>query len=633
MAAQFNSPTAAAVASPSALAIADLNGDGNLDLVTSFYEFGTLSETQSGVTILLGNGTGQFATSKNYAINLKTPNSNYQTAYQQYLSFVNSLPPGVQITPPTGVSPNQLTPITINDVAVVDVNHDGKLDLITAGLIRSPQQQGILSVLLGDGAGGFSTATNTLVDRIGNNARGAASLAIADFNGDGNLDVATAADSSISSSAQDLASRKLVALLFGNGTGNFGNQKNISFSSNVNDVAVGDFNGDGRSDLAVGGVPEQSFFSYDSPNSDLTILLNDGTANFSSDGTIPVQYGSSSNLSVGDFNSDGKLDISYAGGYWVGEGTGNFTRSVSVFLYASNGLTAAGDFNGDGKLDLAVSGYQEIGISGNSGLSVLFGNGTGKYTSPTTLLQNPLLNGLAVGDFNKDGKADIAATSYSGLSVFLSAATPADTLVLAAGTIDASLQTGALIVDLSKGTLQVGGQTQKLSGFYRLVLGTEQSDQITGSSKTESLDGNAGNDVIIGLNGNDDLTGGLGSDTLTGGKGKDEFIFANGSFSNYQFTAFNRAMGVDKITDFERSDTIALYRDTFTAFTNKRISFASVATKQEAQKSKALITYIAKTGSLFYNQNRAAQGFGAGGQFADFTNGLTLSKANFSVVG
>lgn len=599
---KFNVSTVATSPNPSSLVAADLNSDGNLDLVTNFFQR-SLSEDLSGVTVLLGNGAGQFAAGKNYSTNQKTT---------------------------TPVSPDRLTPSYINDIAVADVNRDGKLDLVTVGFVYITQREGsflvdrersIISVLLGDGAGSFSAAQNTFVDRIGDGSSGAAELAIADFNGDGNLDVATVANTR-NTTAQDPANNKLVAVLLGDGAGNFGNQRNLSISGNTSDVAVGDFNGDGRADLVVGGSPDYSSGSEDGSFADLTILLNDGTANFSSTSTTPTPFVSSNKLLVGDFNSDGKLDVAYSGGYLVGEGTGRFTQAVDL---SGSGLTAAGDLNGDSKLDFATSGYSEVGGSSNTGLSVTFGNGIGKYTLPTTLINNPLFEGLVVGDFNKDGKADVAATNRSdGLSVFLSTATPADTLVIAGGAIDASLQSSGLTVNLSKGTLQLGGQSQKLSDSYRLVIGTEQGDRIIGSRKAENLYGGAGNDKILGLDGSDVLAGGLGNDTLTGGSGKDKFLFSS--------TVFDRAMGVDKITDFERGkDSINLSLSTFTAFTSRRISFAAVTTQNEAQKSKALITYIAKTGSLFYNQNSSVQGFGTGGQFADLANGLDLSKANISV--
>lgn len=131
------------------------------------------------------------------------------------------------------------------------------------------------------------------------------------------------------------------------------------------------------------------------------------------------------------------------------------------------------------------------------------------------------------------------------------------------------------------------------------------------------------------------MVGGLGNDRLTGGKGKDKFVFNNGeAIFIPESLPFNRAMGVDRITDFENGkDKIELYRNTFTAFTGgRRFSFASVDTKKAAQKSKAFITYVPKTGSLFYNQNGARSGFGTGGQFADLTNELNLRGKDFEVV-
>ncbi|MBF2051204.1 MAG: hypothetical protein IGS54_28225, partial [Elainella sp. C42_A2020_010] len=73
------------------------------------------------------------------------------------------------------------------------------------------------------------------------------------------------------------------------------------------------------------------------------------------------------------------------------------------------------------------------------------------------------------------------------------------------------------------------------------------------------------------------------------------------------------------------------YRDTFTAL-GKRLQFAVVDTKRAAQKNRALITYIPKTGRLYYNANGAKSGFGSGGLFADLSDGLVLTAKSFSVV-
>ena len=90
-------------------------------------------------------------------------------------------------------------------------------------------------------------------------------------------------------------------------------------------------------------------------------------------------------------------------------------------------------------------------------------------------------------------------------------------------------------------------------------------------------------------------------------------------------------MSIDRITDFERGeDSIVLSKSTFGSV--KRSDFRTVRTIAQAQNSNAEITYLQKTGALFYNQNGAAKGFGSGGQFADLTNGLALTANNFSII-
>ncbi|HEY9696982.1 MAG TPA: hypothetical protein V6D10_06950 [Trichocoleus sp.] len=95
-------------------------------------------------------------------------------------------------------------------------------------------------------------------------------------------------------------------------------------------------------------------------------------------------------------------------------------------------------------------------------------------------------------------------------------------------------------------------------------------------------------------------------------------------------------MGIDSITDFTRTvDTIVLDRTTFSKLKGTQlrpIDFASVKTISQAKKSKALITYVRSTGTLCCNENKAKPGFGAGGQFADLTDGLTLLRLDISVV-
>lgn len=90
-------------------------------------------------------------------------------------------------------------------------------------------------------------------------------------------------------------------------------------------------------------------------------------------------------------------------------------------------------------------------------------------------------------------------------------------------------------------------------------------------------------------------------------------------------------MSIDVITDFQRPDKIVLDRTTFTALRGNRPSFQAVETIAQAKNSRALITYVRSTGALSYNQNGRTPGFGQGGQFADFKNGLNLGASDFIV--
>ncbi len=156
------------------------------------------------------------------------------------------------------------------------------------------------------------------------------------------------------------------------------------------------------------------------------------------------------------------------------------------------------------------------------------------------------------------------------------------------------------------------------------LLGYGGNDVLVGGMGDDKLQGGLGNDNLQGGDGNDVLFGGFGSDLLTGGTGRDQFAFNTG-------LPFSKASsGVAAIVDFIKAeDQIAISRKTFTT---KRLTFASVQNVSQAKYSKATLTYVRKTGSLFYNQNGARQGFGKGGQFADLTNGLALAKSDLALI-
>jgi FG-GAP-like repeat/Abnormal spindle-like microcephaly-assoc'd, ASPM-SPD-2-Hydin/FG-GAP repeat len=264
-------------------------------------------------------------------------------------------------------------------VAVGDFNGDGNLDLAVANFYDKA-----VSILLGDGTGHFTLAYSLAV---GENP---VSVEVGDFNGDGKLDLAVAnvGDSTVS-------------ILLGDGTGNFTLASSPASGGGAYSVEVGDFNGDGKLDLAVVNVNYAT----------VSILLGDGTGHFTLAlspvvGSLPVS------VVVGDFNGDGKLDLAVANqnsntvSILLGDGTGHFTLASSPATGNNPHSAAVGDFNGDGKLDLAVVNEGESTV-------ILLGDGTGHFTlvSPPAAGVRP--SSVAAGDFNGDGKLDLAVASYA----------------------------------------------------------------------------------------------------------------------------------------------------------------------------------------------------------------------------
>ena len=365
----FQTPVTTPIAA-NALAVADFNGDGKLDMVMVVFP-GTGGGTT--LSILLGNGNGTFQN-------------------------------------PTSVNLGE----TCTNPLVGDMNGDEKLDLVV-----TCQTSGVMA-LPGNGDGTFGPPLNITVGFY------AESAVIADFNVDGKADLATANSQNIS-------------IVLGKGDGTFIEAPGALPTLSGQSVIAADFNRDGKADLAV-----------DSSSGDLVIELGNG------DGTFTQSFvgsgGGSNLLATADFNQDGKLDILSGGSVWLGNGDGTFQPPIRVasavnfvaiadfnldgkpdlvlvnqdgtILYLGNGdgtfqtglvissaqaSVVAGDFNHDGKPDLII-GYSEGGTA-----VLLLGNGDGTFQSPVPLPTVPVgpvghqgFEILSTGDFNNDGKLDLA---------------------------------------------------------------------------------------------------------------------------------------------------------------------------------------------------------------------------------
>ena len=344
----------------SSVAIADLNRDGKLDFaVTNWIGEGN---GDGSVGILLGNGDGTFQTGVAYDSGAAKPQS----------------------------------------VAVADVNGDGKPDLVVANYCTSGDDKGNcvsgaggVGVLLGNGDGTFQPAVFYVLS-----PGYPASVAVADLNGDGKLDIVVGVFSNVD-------------VMLGNGDGTF--QPAVFYSRDTGSgqaysVAIADVNNDGVPDLVTAGGGNGEGI--------VSVLLGKG------DGTFrpAVAYatgapgGSAMSVAVADVNGDGKPDLVVANavdntagtaGVLLGNGDGTFQP---VVLYGSGAVyavsVAVADMNGDGKPDVAVGDlYGAVGV--------VQGNGDGTFQPVLTFPASFEISSVAIADLNGDGRPDVAAANMA----------------------------------------------------------------------------------------------------------------------------------------------------------------------------------------------------------------------------
>jgi hypothetical protein len=329
--------------SPTSVVVADFTRGRAQDLAVT-------NEVDNTVSILLGNGNGTF---------------------QPHIDY------------PTGLGPE--------DVAVGDFNHDGVLDLavVNAGENTLGQPANSVSILLGNGDGTFQPHVDYPTGQLPFH------VAVGDFNGDGNLDLAVV-------DQYDDA----VSILLGNGDGTLQPEIEYGVSTEPTSVVVSDFNRDGILDLAVANFAAGT----------VSILLGNGNGTFqpASDYSATENPGS---LAAADFNGDGIPDLavaefgSAAVSILLGNGDGTFQNQVRYTTGTYPEGVTIGDFNGDGILDLALPNDNDLGS-----VSVLLGNGNGTFQNALTFPAGLLPVSIAAADFNNDGRLDAASADVNNNS-------------------------------------------------------------------------------------------------------------------------------------------------------------------------------------------------------------------------
>ena len=380
---------------PNAVLAADLTGAGKLDLVTA--------NGGGTVSVLPSNGDGTFQDPRSYFAGV----SPFALALEDFtgdgirdLAVVNHQSNASNVTVLLGNGDGTFRSVTSvptasipGAVAVGDFTGDGIPDDIAVGFFPG------VSIFLGNGDGTFRAgATFDLADAP-------TSIAAGDFTGDGNLDLAVTTGRFGNGS---------VWVLLGNGDGTFHAPVAYAAGRFATSLAVGRFRGD-QSPLDL--VVANNTF----PGT-VQVLLGHGDGTFGP----PVSYAagsSATSVAVGDFNGDGKPDLVVSndaanGTVTVlpGNGDGTFQPGVTFAAGPHPGFVTVGDLRGDGILDLVVAQTLN-GASTNHLVTVLLGNGDGTFRGPVSYRVGAVPVAALVGDFDRDGQADLAVVNELGSTV------------------------------------------------------------------------------------------------------------------------------------------------------------------------------------------------------------------------
>jgi hypothetical protein len=451
-------PAISAAAGPlSSIISGDFNSDGKADLAIA-------QANSNVVTVLLGRGDGSFSAGVNYTVgngpskivaaaltgssatDLVSINQFSNTfsvlvgkgdgTFQPSIDFVaGNLPLGVvagdfnadgkadlaiassqdqTLTVPLGRGDGtfaatrsyRAADLVSKSVAAGDLNGDGRTDLVVSnycGTDSACSSNGTATIFLANADGSYRAAS-TLA--LGN---GPVAVALADLHGSNKLDL-------IALNSAD----KTLSIFAGNGDGTFGNALPYSLSANPRAVLVGDFNGDGKPDLAIA---SDCGLSTCTQSGSLDIWLGNGDGSLKASASYTLGF-SPVSIAAADLRSTGHLDLVIANAcgddstcksagtatLLFGDGTGKFTQSGEIALGSSPSSIAIGNLSGSG-LDLAVA------ERGSNQVAVLHADGKGGFGAPVAYAVGTAPSALAIADINGDGQPDLAVANSQSSNV------------------------------------------------------------------------------------------------------------------------------------------------------------------------------------------------------------------------
>ncbi|MEU4153599.1 FG-GAP-like repeat-containing protein [Streptomyces sp. NPDC026659] len=448
---------------PTDVAVGDFDEDGKPDLVTS-------NANTNNVSVVLGDGDGTFGAATQFGLG-------------------------------GGTNPQ--------GIAAADLSGDGHLDLVTANL-----STGTLSVLPGDGHGGFGAASS-----VSAGMTLPSKLKLADVNEDGKPDAVVVAP----------GSQGQVAVLLGDGAGGFNAASVLSAGANLSSASVSDLNGDGHVDLVVS--------SADSD--EVVVLEGDGTGAFGSPLAFGLNGGDNPQATaVADLDGDGRPDVVTANG----NSSATFTNDASVLLNTTNRAPTATNesyshVGADTPLVVGASGLlgNDTDADGNTltasvvtgpthGTLTLDPDGSFSYQPDSAYVGNDSFTYRA-SDGTDDSNVATVSISVSAGCHGLAATITGNGIVY--GT------SGADVIVTGNGNDGVtgngGNDTICTFGGNDAVAAGGGADYIDGGDATDAITGGDGNDVVKGGAGDDALSGGSGNDTVVGGAGSDILAGGNGT--------------------------------------------------------------------------------------------------------